>query len=278
MNDGVPTADGMYSDIPDIVYHADRDSLSSSGARQLLTAPEKFTWYQDNPENTRAFNLGHYVHGLVLGAGAEVVEIPYDGYQSKAAKELRDQAYADGKVPVLACEVKQGKAMAEAIMRHRSAAALLSHPEGLSEVSLYWHDAATGVRCRARIDRLTPIVGRLAAVDVKTSDLPVGPDDWGFVATKYKLYFQAAWYLEALRALEIDDNAAFVFVNVEKKPPYLVSTTQLPQSAIDLGRSQMRRAIEIYAECRAADSWPGYGDEVHVVDIAKYAYYQGEHA
>lgn len=265
-----PEQDGVYGDVDENDYHADHDSLSSSGARTLLSSPAKFRYRQDNPENGNTnFDVGHYVHSLVLGEGSDVTILDFDSYKTKAAQEQRDKAYETGQVPVLRSDADMCLAMADQVNAHPTARALLTDPDGAAELSLYWHDEQTGVRLRARIDWLTPGI----AVDLKTTGTSASPQEWGTTAARYKLPFQAAWYLEALRCLNIETSAAFVFINVEKDEPHLVSLTQLPERAIELGASQMRRAINTYAHCIETGTWPGYGNQIHTVDLPGWAYY-----
>jgi PDDEXK-like domain of unknown function (DUF3799) len=273
---GIPPEDGLYAGIPEQEYHSDRGSLSSSGARQILSSPAKFKYRQDNPEHSTAFDIGSYVHARVLGVGAEIAVIYAPDWKTKAARERRDQAYADGKTPILVDDQIQAEAMVTAVRQHPTAAALFA--QGDPEQSLFWHDEATGVRLRARIDWLRPGAHRLIAVDLKTSGVSVNPQEWGSTAAKWKLYFQAAHYLTAIEQLGLDEHPAFCFINVEKEPPHLVSVTQLTEDAIELGRRQLRRAIDIYARCLETDEWPGYSTEIHVVDLPKWSYYQEEAA
>jgi PDDEXK-like domain of unknown function (DUF3799) len=268
----IPAEDGIYADIIEADYHSDRGSLSSSGARQILSSPAKFKYRQENPEHSTAFDMGSYVHALVLGVGAEVAVVDAANYTTKAAKAARDEAYEAGKTPMLIGDIELGHAMFNAVNRHPTAAALFA--DGDAEQSLFWHDPETGVRLRARIDWLRPGAHRLIAVDLKTSGVSVNPQEWGSTAAKWKLHFQAAWYLTALEQLGLCDNPAFVFVNCEKEPPHLVSVTQLTEESVALGRRQMRRAIQTYAACVYTDKWPGYSPEIHVVDLPKWSYYQ----
>jgi hypothetical protein len=268
----VPPEDGIFAGIDEAEYHADLGSLSSSGGRQILSSPAKFKYRQDNPEHSTAFDIGSAVHTMVLGEGDEIVRVLAADWRSKEAKAQRDAAYAEGKIPLLATDHEAALSMVAAVWNHPTAAALFA--QGDAEQTLLWHDHETGVRLRARIDWLRPGAHRLIAVDLKTSGVSVNPQEWGSTAAKWKLYFQAAWYLTALEALGLDENPAFVFVNAEKEPPHLVSVTQLTEDAIALGRRQMRRAIDVYAKCVENDEWPGYSPEIHVVDLPRWAYYQ----
>lgn len=269
----IPEEDGIWSGVDELDYHADLTSLSSTGARTLLASPRKFRWQQDNGgrPNAKHFDTGHYVHSLVLGVGMDVEIIDAENYTTKFAREQRDKAYAAGRIPMLRNDALEAEEMARQIRNHPDAAALLNRSDGYPELSCYWHDEPTGVRLRARIDWLLPY----AAVDVKTA-ASADPSDWGSAAAKWKLHFQAAWYLEGLRALGIEIGSRFFFLNVEKEPPYEVSVTRLPDRALALGARQVRKAIDLYATCQESGVWPGYPPGIHTVDLPQWLYYQEE--
>ncbi|POY10461.1 PD-(D/E)XK nuclease-like domain-containing protein [Mycobacterium kansasii] len=274
----IPEDDGLYTGISDVDYHADKASLSSSGARRLLRSPAKFRWQLDQPPETGThFDVGHFVHAKVLGVGQPVVIIDASDYKTKAAQRARDEAYAAGHIPMLRTAAAEAQQMAEAILAHTGAKRLLEG--GTPELSVYWHDLATKVRLRARFDSMRefPDGRQPLVVDVKTTGTSAAPEDFAAAAGKYQLHFQNAWYDAAVRAIGIHpDGARFVFINVEKDPPYLVSLTQLQPSAIALGAQRVRRAIDLYAQCLATDHWPGYGDDIHTVDLPRWTYFQEE--
>lgn len=261
-----PNEIGVYADIPDHVYHADKTSLSSSGARALLppSCPAIFRHSQDNPrESTKAFDQGHAAHTLVLGVGAEIVEITADNWTTKAAKEARDAVYAEGKTPLLTKDYGQVHAMAAAVRNHPVAAALLA--QGTPELSMYWHDAATGARLRIRPDWLPNSGGgRLIIVDYKTST-SANPDKFAKSAADFGYAQQAAFYIDGIIALGIDENPAFVFIVQDKNAPYLVSVVELERDAIEVGRQLNRRSIDLFARCMESGIWPAYGEDVHLV-------------
>lgn len=267
----VVTEEGVYDGIPDHVYHSDKRSLSSSGARSLLKCPAKFRHNQDHPQGSNdAFDLGHAAHALVLGVGADIVEVEADDWRSKAAKEAREQAYADGKTPLLTKDVNVVHAMADAIKSHPLASLLFRG--GTPEQSLYWRDTPTGVWLRARPDQL-PDVGRdrLIITDYKTS-VSADPGKFAKSCHEYGYHQQHAWYVDAVTELGLADDPAFIFVVQEKTAPYLVSICQLDDDAVTLGRQLNRQAIDLYAECTATDTWPGYGDDIHQISLPAYAF------
>ncbi|MFC9786463.1 PD-(D/E)XK nuclease-like domain-containing protein [Rhodococcus sp. NPDC127528] len=274
--------EGAYDGIPDHVYHSDRGSLSSSGARKLLppSCPAIFRHERDHPPTpSNAFDLGHAAHSLVLGEGSELRMIPAEilsangAATTKDAKAFVEQARADGAVPLKPDEYQQVHDMAAAVRANPYAASLLR--TGVPERSLFWRDPVTGVWLRARPDwTTTGADGRPILVDYKTST-SANPDDFRSSAAKYGYHQQAPYYLDGMAALGVHD-CGFVFIVQDKNPPYLVSVVELTADAMLLGRDLNRAAIDIYAECTAADQWPGYGDQIHLIDLPKWAYYSAE--
>lgn len=258
------TEPGLH-DIDEATYHA-QPSLSSSGARKLLppSCPAKFAHERAHgrPEK-RAFDFGHAAHRRVLGVGSETVVIDTDDYKTKAAQEKRDQAYADGKVPILAKEEAVIEAMAAALANHPYAGALFNPGRGgKPEQSLFWHDADTGVDCRARLDWLPDLDrrGRLIVPDYKTA-VEGDPESIGRSLDKYGYARQAAWYLDGIAALSLARHAAFVFVVQEKTEPYLVTVAEIDAQSLEAGRFYNRQARQIFAECTSTGRWPGYSDD-----------------
>ena len=277
------TEPGIY-EMPEDEYHADPvpgGSLSSSGARRLLppSCPALFRHEQLNARpSKREFDFGHAAHAKVLGIGAPIVAVDADDWRTKAAKEGRDQAYADGHTPVLAREVETIDAMAAAIREHPIAAALFDPDRGgRAEQSIFWVDDRHGVWRRARLDwlpQLTPS-GRLIIPDYKTTTSAENRA----VARKIAdlgYHQQAAWYSDAARAMGLAEDVAFVFVFQEKTAPYLVNVVELDGVAMQLGRGLNERALTTYRRCTDSGHWPGYSDDVELVSLPTYAQIQQE--
>ena len=273
----IPSEDGIYPNISDTLYHSDRSSLSSSGARKLLppSCPAIFRWEQLHGRKPKAeYDFGHAAHKFVLGEGEEIAPIYADDWRTKAAKEQRDQARADGKVPLLKSAVDTAMEMANKVMAHPLAAALLA--EGTPELSGFHVDAESGVRLRFRPDWITELgSGRVVVADYKTTT-SAHPSSFAKHAAEYGYHMQQAWYLDGLAALEIADDAVFLFIAQEKTPPYLVSVIELDAADVELGRRLNRHAIDLYGECTDSGEWPGYGQHIHHVSLPSYAVTQQE--
>lgn len=282
------TEPGVY-DMPDDTYHSDpvpAGSLSSSGARKLLppNCPAVFHHALLNPqEPNRTFDFGKAAHKLVLGSGPELRKVKAADWRTKAAREERDQAYADGAVPVLEVEHAHVLGMAAALRTHPLASALFNPEHGRAEQSLFWIDDRTGVWRRARFDWLPDEIsmnGRLIIPDYKTTakaDLKSIQKS----VHNYGYHQQGAWYQDAALALSLAENAAFVFVFQEKTPPYLINVIQLDVTALNIGRTLNSHALDVYRRCSITGQWPGYtdaADDISFVSLPAYAEIQHDAA
>jgi hypothetical protein len=245
-------------------YHADRSSLSSSGARLLLppSCPALFRHAQDTPqEPKKTFELGTAAHKLVLGEGPDLVQVDADKWTTNAVKAEVAAIRDEGGIPLKPAEYEQVHAMADSLRRHPIAAALFDPARGKPEQSLFWRDRPTGVMRRARFDWLPDArSGRLIIPDYKTcrsaepAALARAVEDFGY-------HQQDDWYRAAARALDLaDETAAFVFVCQEKTPPYIVTVVEMDAEARRIGAARNRRALEVFAECTESGVWPGYSD------------------
>ena len=285
------TEPGIYADLPAEDYHAQHDWLSWSRMKYLLppSTPAHFqASLRAGEERKRHFDLGKVVHTLTLGDGDEFVVVQalnkqkeaYDAksYDLVSAQAHRDLICAEGKVPILRHELEAAQKMAAQVKAHPIADALLSN--GKPEVSLFWVDSATGVKCRARVDWLPePAEGRRMIVpDLKTA-VSAAPSEFGKAAANFAYFGQQQHYLDGIKALELDPDPAFLFVTVEKSDPYLVSVGQLAdRDDLTLARAAVDHCRRLYAECTANDSWPGYGHGINDLTLPQWLHYSLEGA
>lgn len=246
--------------LPADEYHADKTSVSSSGLRALLppNCPAQFKYDRDHPAAPkREFDLGHAAHRLVLGEGEEIVVTEWDDWRTKAAREERDEIRATGAVPLLTHEGEQVHAMADAIRRHPVAGPLFTPGTGRAELSLYWTDPETGVRCRVRPDWLKELPGLALCVDYKTAK-DASPDGVSRAIRDRAYHQQDALYVDGIWAVLDPQDVRFVFVFQSKTPPYLVTVRELADQDRDIGRARNARALRIYAECERTGTWPDW--------------------
>lgn len=258
----------LTSGVGDDQYHADKVSLSSTGARKILDCPARFKWEIDNPpKSTAVFDFGKLVHRVILGEGAPIQIVEADNWLTKAAKAERDSAREDGAIPVLRSEYDTAQAMRESVMAHRESAELFS--EGIAERSGWFSDEPTGTTLRFRPDWLTIHNGRPTCVDLKTT-ANAKEDDLIRSIVRYGYHAQADFYLRGLAAHGIED-ARFVFVFVEKSAPYCVDARDLDEVALTEGAYINRRAIDLFHECTTTGIWPAYGDQIRTISLPPWA-------
>ena len=249
--------DGLSADD----YHADKTSISSTGLRALLKpgCPAQYKYDRDHPAPPkREFDLGHAAHKLILGEGEEIGVTEWDDWRTKAAREQRDNIRATGAVPLLSHEGEQVQAMADAIRRHPLAGPLFTPGNGIAERSIYWTDPATGVRCRVRPDWLVIRPDVTLIVDVKTA-ADASPDGFSKSIESYSYHQQGAFYIDGVQAAGLaPEGARFLFVAQSKKAPYLITVGELRDQDQDIGRARNEKALRIYADCLANDTWPDW--------------------
>ena len=270
------TTPGVY-DLDEAAYHVDPcepASLSSSGARMLLDAcPARYWHERAHPAPpSEAFDVGHVMHALVLGRGMKYGVVEAADWRTKAAKLARDVIRSHGRIPILGAQRDAAYEMLEAFEAHPFAAAAFKR--GKAEQTLIWRDEEFGIWKRARLDWL-PDSGPFVA-DYKTC-ASAHPDDLRKALFNFGYYQQAAWYLDGLHALELVENASFIFIFQEKTPPYEVVAVQPDAAAIEWGRLRNRRASEIFARSLEADRWAGYADDVLTLGLPYWAERQLEH-
>lgn len=239
--------DGM----PNRDYHA-HPALGSTSLKTLAApgGPAKWKHEQDTPQEPRTeFDIGTAAHSLILeGDEDSIVVIDVPRRAGKAWTEPSDAARAAGKTPVKASEWEQVKAMRDAVMANPVAAkAFTGHT---AEQSIFWEEDGLQLKCRpdARIPGLI--------VDLKTS-ATADPAEFGRRAYSLGYYISAAHYIDGVHEAT-GERLPFVFVQVEKEPPYLVSVVQLDTDAVEWGRIMADRAKRTYRECNASGVWPGY--------------------
>lgn len=270
------TKPGIYEALADTDYRAQHDWLSVSGAKQLLppSCPAKFKAGLGVEDHKPQFDVGHAFHTKVLGDGPEVVVVDAENWRGKNAL-VRAELYAEGKVPLLTAEAELVDAMAAAVTAHPIASRLFTG--GRPEVSLFWIDDATGVKCKARLDYLPePTKGRRLLVPDLKSAVSAEPGEFSRNAARYLYVCQEDWYCDGIRALGIDEDPAFLFVAVEKAEPHVVTVGQFGDDDRKLAAALNDKARRIYAACLATDTWPAYHEGIADLSLPTWFAYQME--
>jgi hypothetical protein len=259
-------------DMPAEIYHADRDSVSSTALRKILKSPKSFYNYAIEgvrTEPTDAMKFGTLVHQVIL-EGADflkkyVVAPPFVGYtkdgressQSKEAREAKAAWYAEqaelGSVIVTQQEFDDIRGMLDAIIEHPDAFTLLK--DGVTEVSGYYRDPETGILCRIRPDFYSSALR--AIVDLKTTQ-DVSEEEFARSIWNYRYDFQMAMYGEGVSILEQVKVEFHAFIAIEKVKPYEVAVYHADATILEKGAEDYHRALRRLETCIKTNEWPGY--------------------
>lgn len=242
---------GIYYDVPELEYHA-LPGLSSTGVKAMLDSPARYQHSRAHRVEKTAFDLGHAVHGMVLGTGLDLVRVDAEEWRTNAVKEEVAAVRAAGGVPLKPSQYDTATAMAEKVKAHPDAGRLFAG--GRPEVSIIWDDVDTAVRCRGRLDYLHEAAG--VVVDLKTAR-SADPREFARTAANLGYDVQAGHYLDGLGQAG-GTAVRFLHVLVETEAPHLVSVVELDVDYLAIGRAKTRAAIDLYARCLERGEWPGY--------------------
>ena len=149
------------------------------------------------------------------------------------------------------------------VLSHPAAAYLLGLP-GKAETTHMWVDEATGLQCKCRPDWLLDDGSMI--VDLKTTEDASARCFQKSIA-QWRYHVQASWYLDGLQHATGKRPEQFVFIAVEKKPPYACAVYVADQQMIEIGRDTARRDLDKLNVCKAADYWPGYSDGIEQINL-----------
>lgn len=250
-------------------YHADKTAVNSSSVRKMIKSPKAFYssfFLGKNPAPSAAMKFGTLAHMAILEGAKfreryvvmpEIMGLTLDGKmstQSKSAKEKRAAWMAEqppGTLIVTEEERDDLFGMIDSILSHEQAHKLLS--QGSPEISGYWRDEETGIRCRLRADFVSFNLNTF--VDVKTTTSCLW-DDFRWSVENLRYDVQAAFYREGITAITGKEPDHSVWLAIESKCPYEVGLYEIPPQYEGSGKYECRRAIKRIKDCVKTWQWP----------------------
>lgn len=262
----------LVVDLPEEDYHARRE-LSATGVKQLVKSAADFDLWRSTPEKPKhAFDVGTAMHAKVLGVGAGIVAYPPEHLtpsgnvsEKQATKDWAAEQRALGFVPVSPDDAARVDAMAEAVLRKGTQSRKILDQDADREASVFNRDPETGVEIRARFDFLPRDNGkRRIAADLKKVRSAT-KRGFAFEVRDWRYDVQEPHYLHTWDT-DGDDSLEFVFIGVEEKAPHHVIVGVLNEDFKKYGREEAARARRLYAACMASGVWPGYPDEIQLIE------------
>src|SRR5690242_15179207 len=259
-------------------YHA-HPAVGSSHLKAIARSPAHYWAEFLDParparEEKPAFVIGTAIHAAILEPErfkTEYVVGPRFDRRTKAGKEAAAAFEAEnaGKRVLSLDDYEACVAIRRSVEQHDVASVIFEH-QGDAETSLFWNDR-TGdepVMCKARPDRLTKDSRIL--VDVKSTE-DARPAAFSRDAYNYRDHVSAAHYVDGVLAVRGVTPELFIFLVVEKSPPYAVAAYFADAAMLDAGRAEVRRNLATLRACRRSQEWPAYPQQILPISLPPWA-------
>ncbi len=274
---------GICSDIPNKIYHANDGRYSSTLIKKMAVPAEAKYMMDNGGEYKDCFRFGSAVHKYILeqdsfsqeflvginvrragkdnkavwsdwfsanGAeGDSIIDLPADQWNKTFEK-------ATGKNIVLASELDQIKEMAKTVMQNSTAMDLLTGGE--AEQSVYWTDKETGLKLKCRPDYLSGSISDLKSIAL-IDDRTIRNQ-----SIRFGYHISAEMYREGVFHVT-GEYKRFIFIFINTKPPYFCRTFELSEALAEEGHERYRAGVMKLAECLDSDIWPGYPDKIETL-------------
>jgi len=254
--------------IPSRVVYDACVALNFSGTKELLKSGAHYQAYLNTQrEETKALRVGKYVHALVLEPDVAVSNFA-------VIPEGIDRRTKDGKAAYSAFEAEAlGKTiltLEEATTSERAAKTMLRIKNSLGVnfefTEFMFTSIVNGVPVKCAIDAIGSD-GYL--YDLKTSE-DASPRGFLKSVYAYRYDLQAHIYRSTLESAFSKRLLGFRFIVAEKE----VDAGAVYEIGPDLQTRAIcdwEAAMKTYKECSETNNWPGYSEEVQVIDSNKAA-------
>lgn len=261
---------GIYDGLDDQEYRR-APGMNKSSLDLIAVSPLHYQTVKYNPKPpTPQMFFGSAFHCLVLEPeefDKRYVLAPNINKRTKAGKEEWERFQADNIGKQIITNNDSGKGiwgvgdwdrlhlMRDSVLNHPFASILI---EGIVERSIWWVDPVTYKLCKSRIDVVNE--AHSLNVDLKTT---ADASYSGFQRSvhSYRYHVQDAFYTDGSNINDMGMKG-FVFVCVEKEPPYAVACYMIEREWRRVGRAIYQRNLETYKRCMENDEWPCFPEEV----------------
>ena len=256
---------GVYDTYSNAEYHA-ADGISKSDLDLIHKSPAHYKAARH--EDTPALRFGTAFHCAVLENDRfnETYTIIEGDRRTKAVKDSIKDAEAAGKIILTADDFNALMGMAQAVFKNPICAALLDG--SLREHSVFSEIDGVRVKCRPDGWKMDKVI----MFDLKSCE-DASPEGFAKTCTRFRYHVQDAFYRHVVASItgEDADNMTFVFIVVEKKPPYAVALYTLDELAKLQGWVEAREDLRIYREALESDNWRGYSPKIETLSLPRWA-------
>tara|TARA_R110002167_G_scaffold24774_4_gene86659 strand:+ start:1049 stop:1840 length:792 start_codon:yes stop_codon:yes gene_type:complete len=251
-------------------YHNDTTRISKSGTDLINKTPAHYYERYLNPDrikvdDTKALIIGSAFHAYILERDEfNSMFIILPEFSGKGSRDKKEQFILNnsGRQPLSINDFQTIVGMSEALNRHPIASKLINE-SGFAERAFHWTDKTTGAKCKCKPDRFNTT--RNLIIDLKSTE-DASEKDFKYSAKKFRYYVQDAFYSDGMSANGVNV-AGFVFISVEKSPPYLVQCFSYTEDEKEFGRAEYKKNLQTYVDCKAKNVWPGYPETITNLEI-----------
>ena len=129
-----------------------------------------------------------------------------------------------------------------------------------TEVSAFCEYEGFNLKCRP------DAVNGSVLIDLKTTE-SAAPEPFARSIASYGYHVQDAYYSDVYGRASGKDVDAFIFLAVEKTPPYAFTLYQLDVGSAECGRFIYKKALEKLKECQASGNYPSYPKGINEISL-----------
>lgn len=259
---------GIFHNIPNEVYHhKDCPGLSKSGLDLIRKSLNHY--YCRESKDSKALVFGSAAHTLLLephNFESEFIVAPNVNKRTNAGKEEWNEFIkeANGKKVLESSDMETLNRMKESFDKNKIISQLLNDVN--IESSCFWTDPKTRVLCKCRPDayRDDGII-----IDLKTTE-DASRQSFRKSIVNFNYDKQAAYYLDGLNCIE-NKFRHFVFIAIEKSPPFGLAIYELDEQSIETGRALYKEDLHKYMVDKRENSF-SYPEEIQKINIPAYGF------
>jgi hypothetical protein len=258
-----PTYLGHVPDLTNDEYH-DAPGTSKTMLDEIAAAsPMHFYAKRLDPNRVRevkaAWDVGNAIHTAILEPDlllAKVAGAPDCDRRTTVGKKIAADFELEhaGKLHLKYDTYLMVLAVRDAAYRHPVASGLLSR--GHAEQSYFAPDPETGALLKCRCDYIYDDHSMI--IDVKSA-VDASPGGFGKAAANFRYDLQASWYPDVVELATGDRPSHFVWIAMEKDPPFAIGVYVATEDQIKRARAICRRDLLNILEHERTNLWPDYG-------------------
>lgn len=256
--------EGIIPNLSEEAYRA-AEGVNQSSLKLMDISPRHYlTEVTKKPEPpTDAQRMGTLTHRLILQDRREFVVRP-EGmkFTTKEGMAWRD---AQKQEIITVQEERDLLGMRASVLSHPIAKAILERP-GDNEVACFKRCPDTGLMLKGRADRVCmDNEQRMVIPDLKTCPHGDGnKEDFTRAIYKWGYEIQSSFYLDLFGA------SFFVFIVVEKDPPYACAVYSLDSRAVAYGRKRYKELLAKVKQCVDLGEWPAYSEQMEQISLPEW--------